>query len=139
MICLICNKEFMRVCTHVRQKHNISALEYKMHFGLDRTKGLCDPESAAKSRKATLRNQILIKNNLIAGGEKTRYKQGSTGRTRDKMSDQTRERLAIHYAQFTASPGFRERASARMKKRWEIYYNNQTKGAKSCQYNTLDT
>ena len=37
--CLICDKLFVFVGSHIRQKHKITMLEYKLQFGLDTKKG----------------------------------------------------------------------------------------------------
>lgn len=93
-ICEICKKSFKRVLSHVRQKHFISEKEYKLTFGLDVGKGICSKESSERSREMTLANyDKCIGKNLIHGGEKTRFSNGSIGRTRDKVQEQTRIRL----------------------------------------------
>ena len=89
-ICEICNKAFKRVISHVRQKHEMSEREYKLQFGFDLKKGICSKESSEKSRVTTLANyDKCIGKNLLAGGEKSRFKDGSKGRTKDQMSEQT--------------------------------------------------
>ncbi len=96
-ICHICGKAFKRVIAHARQKHDVTAFEYKELFGLDNKKGVCSKESSAVSRKAVKRNaNKCIFKNLIKGGEKTRYKKGSKGRTKDQVREQTRVMLATH-------------------------------------------
>lgn len=90
-ICSICGKSFNRLLSHVRQKHHINEREYKLMNGLDLKKGICSKESSQKSREAALNNyDKVIAKNLIKGGEKTRFKDGDPGRTKDKVSEQTR-------------------------------------------------
>jgi hypothetical protein len=92
--CEICDQHFKRVLTHVRQKHQMTEKEYKTKFGFDLTKGICSEESSKKSRENTLLNfDRCIKKNLIEKGIKTRFNIGSEGRTRIKVSHQTRLRL----------------------------------------------
>ena len=92
--CEICGEYFHRVISHVRQKHNISAIEYKEKFGFDKHKGICSKKSAMLSRQKTLDNyHRCITNNLLVKGKKTRFKKGDKGRTRDKISEQTMIRL----------------------------------------------
>ena len=89
--CEICGEHFNRVISHVRQKHQINEREYKITYGFDLKKGICSKESSEKSRTSTLNNyDKCINKNLIRGGEKSRFKEGSTGRTKDKVSEQTR-------------------------------------------------
>ena len=92
--CEICNKHFHRVTAHVRQVHGLSAREYKLQFGLDLKKGICSKESSEKSRQKAMSNyDKVIGENLIVGGEATRFRTGSGGRTREQMSQQTLNRL----------------------------------------------
>jgi len=94
IICEICKKSFSRVCTHVRQKHGISALEYKEMYGLDKTKGLCSLMSSLNTSVRTYANyDKCITGNLFNKGMNTRFINGHKGRTKDKMSEQTRLRL----------------------------------------------
>ena len=92
--CEICGKHFNRVTAHVRQIHGLSAREYKLQFGFDLIKGICSKESAERTRVKTMSNyDTVIADNLIKGGEETRFKKGSLGRTREKVSQQTLNRL----------------------------------------------
>lgn len=102
-ICEICGKSFNRVVSHIRQKHNMSEREYKTQFGFDLGKGICSPESAEKTRRKTLDNyDLVIGQNLIANGQKSRFKKGSKGRTREQLSEQTRKMLVSRFS----SPNF---------------------------------
>jgi len=93
-ICEICGKAFNRVISHVRQKHDMSEKEYKIQFGFDLYKGICSLESAEKSRIKALENyDLVIAQNLINNGSKTRFVKGGNGRTKDKVSEQTRNAL----------------------------------------------
>jgi hypothetical protein len=91
--CEICGQFFKRPLTHVRQKHFLEEREYKQQFGFDLKKGICSKESSAISREKIFANyDRCIKRNL-AKGEKHRFKKGDKGRTKDKVSAQTRNRL----------------------------------------------
>lgn len=93
-ICEICGRSFKRVLNHVRQKHDMNEREYKLKFGFDLSKGICSEESSQATREKTLENyDRVIKDNLIKKGKKSRFKPGSKGRTKDKVSEQTRRRL----------------------------------------------
>lgn len=103
-ICEICNKAFKRVVSHVRYKHDMGEREYKLQFGFDLRKGICSKESSEKSRVSTLANfDKCISKNLLVGGGKSRFKEGSKGRTKDQVSEQTKlmliERIKQPYMQ----------------------------------------
>jgi hypothetical protein len=92
--CEICGEHYHRVTAHVRQVHGLSAKEYKKEFGFDLQKGICSKESSQKSRDKAMSNyDKVIGENLIKGGEETRFKVGSRGRTREQVSQQTLNRL----------------------------------------------
>jgi hypothetical protein len=92
--CEICGQHFKRVLAHARQKHNINEREYKLQFGFDLIKGICSKESSEKTRAKTLSNyDKCISRNLIAKGVKTRKAKGDIGRTKDKVSAQTKQML----------------------------------------------
>jgi hypothetical protein len=104
-ICEICRKSFNRVISHVRQKHEMSERDYKIQFGFDLGKGICSLESSEKSRLKALENyDLVIGKNLIANGQKSRFKKGDQGRTRDQLSEQTRLVLTSRFS----SPEFVE-------------------------------
>ena len=89
--CEICAKHYNRVTSHVRQAHNISAREYKLKFGFDLNKGIISKASKKKSSDAVHRNfDLVVTKNLVVKGNKTRFKHGSKGRTKDQVSEQTR-------------------------------------------------
>lgn len=93
-ICEICRKSFKRVISHVRQKHEMNEKEYKLKFGFDLKKGICSKESSALSRERVMENyDKCIGVNLIKNGEKSRFVDNDSGRTKDKVSEQTRIRL----------------------------------------------
>lgn len=92
--CEICGLHFDRVLSHVRQKHNMSAREYKQKYGFDTTKGICSKNSSKLSRTRALENyDKVIKSNLIINGVNTRFKKNHKGRTYDKLSRQSIIRL----------------------------------------------
>lgn len=89
--CEICGRFFKRVLTHVRQKHFIEEREYKLEYGFDLGKGICSKESSLKSREAVLRNSDkCIDINLIQKGANTIFLEGSKGRIKEQVSEQTR-------------------------------------------------
>ena len=93
-MCEICGKHYKRVLSHVRQVHDMSEREYKLEFGFDLKKGICSKESSAISRDRVLDNfDRCVGQNLLKNGSKSRFKVGGPGRTKDKVSAQTRIRL----------------------------------------------
>jgi hypothetical protein len=93
--CEICGQHFDRVVSHVRQKHKLSALEYKKQFGFDVKKGICSQRSKNLSRSKAFENyNKVIQLNLINKGLSTRFKKGSKGRTKEQISEQSRIRLS---------------------------------------------
>jgi len=123
--CLICGKAFHRVTTHVRQVHNMTAREYKKEFGLDLIKGITSDESRIKSSEAVKRNyKTVVVGNLLQAGEKNRFKPGCAGRTKEMVSEQTRERL-IYQAKNNLTPAARKELGRKLgesgagnRKRW---------------------
>lgn len=94
-VCELCGKAYDRLLSHVRQVHEMSAYDYKKTFGLDTRKGICSEISAERTRQHTLANKkTVIDQNLISGGIFSRFEKGSEGRTKEKMSEQTRLRLS---------------------------------------------
>lgn len=90
-MCEICGSHFKRVIAHARQKHHISEKEYKLQFGFNLRKGICSKESSEKSRERVFENyEQCIGKNLELLGQKSRFKVGSEGRTKEKVSEQTR-------------------------------------------------
>jgi hypothetical protein len=93
-ICEICGKAFKRILVHAKQKHDITAREYKLMFGLDVKKGICSKESRELSRERALENyDVVIKENLLEAGKVSRFKEGSKGRTKEQVSAQTKKML----------------------------------------------
>jgi len=94
-ICEICGLAFDRLMAHVRQIHDMSAKEYKVAHGLDVGKGICSDKSRQLSRDKVFKNyDKVVAQNLLKNGQKTRFKAGDKGRTKDKVSEQTRLGLA---------------------------------------------
>ena len=90
-ICELCGKSFHRLLSHVRLKHFMNEREYKLKYSLDLGKGICSKESSEKTRIKTLENyDKVIAKNLIKKGSTTRFSKGSKGRTKEKVSEQTR-------------------------------------------------
>jgi len=95
--CHICGFAFKKVLSHATQKHKITALEYKKKFGLYTSKGLLSTESKKIAQNRTQENySLVVEQNLIKGGDNTRYKKGSKGRTKDKVSEQQKQALKKH-------------------------------------------
>lgn len=94
-ICHICGKSFPKLGAHIWNGHHIKTRDYCEIFGLDVGKGICSKEYAQKMREYAYQHyDVVISNNLIKNGKHTRYKHGHEGRTRDKMSEQTKRALS---------------------------------------------
>ncbi len=124
-ICEICKKSFIRVLTHVRQKHNIFERDYKLKFGFDLSKGICSKESSLLSRTRALENyEKAINRNLVQKGSKTRFKKGDKGRTKDQVSAQTKAALALRAKNMKSQEEMKEagkklgKSGLGNKKRW---------------------
>ncbi len=93
-VCHICGKSFHKLMSHVRQIHGLSAREYKVMYGLNVGKGILSENSRAKCQRAVKKHyNVVVTSNLIDQGEKTQFKKGSTGRTRNQLSEQERIRI----------------------------------------------
>lgn len=97
-ICHVCGRAYKKLLMHVYQKHDMSEKEYKEKFGLDRTKGIVADSTKRKLQKSVKEHyNLVVKRNLLKGGKKTRFHVGDQGRTIDKCSPQTLERLKNWY------------------------------------------
>lgn len=95
VVCHICGKSYNKLGAHTWNGHRLRAREYRKMFGLDVTKGICTQELKAVLQENVERNYgKVVQENLIAKGAKTRYKEGSEGRTIEKVSEQTARRLS---------------------------------------------
>lgn len=80
--------------SHVRQIHKMESREYKERFGLDVGKGIMCEESVEIARKRNLENyDVVVVQNLIKNGTYTRFAKGHVGRTKNMISEQTRQAL----------------------------------------------
>jgi len=75
-ICPICGKSFKRLIAHTRQKHFISAKQYRLMFGFCKGTSFLSKESKELSRQMVFRNYHIVENNLIKCGMKTRIRKG---------------------------------------------------------------
>lgn len=94
-ICHECGEAHRKLMSHVWQCHDLSALEYKIIHGLDKYKSIMNDEAVELARERTLAHPELIRNNLIDKGKGTRYVNNHAGRTKDKLSEQSKRRLHI--------------------------------------------
>jgi hypothetical protein len=81
--------------SHVWQKHDLLADEYKEMFGLDKKKGILNEDAREVLRQRVKENyDVVVAQNLLKNGQRSRFKYGSGGRTKDKVSEQTRRMLS---------------------------------------------
>lgn len=98
VICHICGKAFNKVLNHASQYHGISSVEYKKEFGLDIGKGLISHSTREKLQTAVQKHyEVVVAQNLIKNGKKTRFTNGSTGRTKEKVSLQCYKKLSSRF------------------------------------------
>ncbi len=91
-ICEICGRSFHRLGRHVYQAHDMTARQYKEHYGLDVSMGLISDESKAKIQQAVERNyEIVVERNLLEKGKETRFQEGHS--MNYERSKQTLNRL----------------------------------------------
>lgn len=97
-LCHICGKPFKKVLSHVWQKHNMSAYDYKKTYGLETTKSIMCKDSIELARKRNLEHyDKVVTENLVRKGQSTRFKQGSKGRTKDQISPMTHKKLSENW------------------------------------------
>jgi len=73
--CMICGQWFTQVGSHVVQKHNMTARQYRIKFGFDVKKGQL-PESFRKHKARMAIEKGGVKN--LIKGAKYRFKKGDT-------------------------------------------------------------
>ena len=100
--CLICGKEYIVVCGHVRQAHKISAYEYKKMFGLPNKKGIIPDKHRELLRAYTKNNWIA--ENLAKLWEKTRYKKGETWVWVYERREETKRKLRDRFITMRGKP-----------------------------------
>lgn len=90
--CLICGRWYVQLGTHVVQRHNMTAREYREYFDLEVKRGLT-PEWFHK-----LKGDIAIENNtyknIIETGKKYRFKKDSKIAGKYKRSHITLQKLS---------------------------------------------
>lgn len=98
LICHICGRAFKRLSSHAYNGHGITAYEYKEMFGLNNKEGLLIDSTKDKLREYSKANyEVVIKENLLSKGKKTRFKKGSSGRTKNKVRLQCRKVLEQNF------------------------------------------
>ena len=96
-ICHICGRAFNKLMAHVSQLHKMDATVYKEKFELERGRGILSEKTRKLLHDNVMENyDVVVTENLKVKGESTRFKNGSPGRTKDKVSLQTRKKLVEH-------------------------------------------
>ena len=97
LICHICGQPFVKLGSHVVQKHGMTSRQYKQMFGLEVGRGLITNEHKQHLRDCVMRNyDKVVAENLIEYGDSARFTPGHPGRTRDMVSEQTRRKLILN-------------------------------------------
>ncbi len=89
--CLLCGSWYWNVGTHVRQRHDMTAREYRELHNLEVRKGIVSVELRKKMRQNALDNNM--DKQLIRAGKATRFKKGQAGVGVYERSPITIERL----------------------------------------------
>lgn len=93
-ICHICGRAYHKLLSHVWQIHGMNEKEYKKEFGLSLYNGIISDMTKEKLQGRVQENyEKVVEANLLVNGKKTRFKKGSEGRTRDKLSIQEYKNL----------------------------------------------
>jgi len=71
--CLICGCWYWQVGSHIFQRHNMTAKEYRELYNLPLRRGI-QPDWLRKIRRENALKHKTYKNNLIKKGQVTRYK-----------------------------------------------------------------
>lgn len=75
--CHVCGLFYSKLGGHIRQKHNMSIIEYKDTYGIYHGHSLCGEKYITKMRKYTKKYyRRVVKKNLLKHGKKTRYMKG---------------------------------------------------------------
>ena len=76
--CLVCDKYYRQVGSHITQKHNMTAREYREIYGLEVKRGLTKG-SYRELKAEQARESGVIEPNLLEAGKATRFKKGQEG------------------------------------------------------------
>lgn len=79
VVCLICGHKAKTLNQHIRFKHQLSAKEYKEEFDLCYSQPLESIELTERRRQKAY-EFATYKENLVKGGEKTRFNKGFDGK-----------------------------------------------------------
>lgn len=90
--CLVCGKWYRQVSTHIVQRHELTAREYKEKYGLDVKRGIL-PADIIEIKAEKTRNNGTIEN--LKKGKKFWFKKGQPGVGVYKRSAQTMKRLHL--------------------------------------------
>jgi len=97
--CLLCEEVgikayYHRVGSHVFYEHGMTAREYRKKFDLELKRGMLSPKLLKVYQKNNAKHSdVVVENNLIDKGKKSRFKKGQTGVGVYKRSHVTLERL----------------------------------------------
>lgn len=94
-ICEICGKSFKKILSHVTQKHNLNAREYKIKYWLDVKKWICFEWTKKILQQRIKENyDLVVKDNLINHWKETRFsKWVLKWKKKSYVSEQTKQML----------------------------------------------
>ena len=90
-ICPFCGKAFRKLGLHFYYGHGLTSLKAHEQAGWDHKAKATNPEYRDLMREKLKIKCVKI--NLLQRGKATRFKKGSQGRTKDKLSQMTRNNL----------------------------------------------
>lgn len=75
--CPVCEGWYKKICSHVTQRHGMTAREFKLKYGYNTKTGIMAKESRDLARDNVKNNwEKCVVENLIEGGKATRVKKG---------------------------------------------------------------
>ena len=92
LTCLICEKSFQHLGSHIAKAHKMTAREYKEEFGLDYNLPLISKAIYEKKRAAFEEDREHYLDNFRKTGKKYQFKKGKVSRHR--FSQQSMDRIA---------------------------------------------
>ena len=90
IVCVVCGKDYRQVGTHITQRHNMTARQYREKYGFDVKRGQLPKDLRRKKRAQVFENNTV---DNLKTGRLYRFKKGQQNIGTYKRSTQTMERL----------------------------------------------
>lgn len=95
IMCLICGHYYTQVGTHIVQRHNMTAREYRKQYGYNLKRGQLPPDYRELKAKRVKDTWNKVKDNLLVKGKASRFKKGAPGIGLYERQPETLENLRI--------------------------------------------